>query len=69
MADRIEEGDPCPNCGDGRLECFQPDDCTCFLNPPCTPCVERGMKCNACGWQLGDELDDAPIQTEEPNDG
>ena len=54
---RIEEGDPCPTCEDGRMEHFQPDDCTCFVAPPCTACTERGMKCGDCGWRLGDDDD------------
>lgn len=51
MADfmEIEEGLLCPYCECGTIEINTPDECTCFVNPPCDSCIDRGLKCNYCG--------------------
>lgn len=53
--DDMEEGDPCPDCRVGALECrTDGKDCTCWICAPCTPCVEDGLICDACGWRKSD---------------
>lgn len=50
----LEEGDACPECEDGRLDVASGPDCSCHLCPPCSGCVEDGLRCNACGWRKSD---------------
>ena len=50
----LEEGDPCPHCGDGRLEFTAGPDCSCHLNPPCSSCVDDGLICGSCDWRKSD---------------
>ena len=46
----FEDGDICPECGDGRL-CFNIVNCTCFISAPCAECESSPLKCNKCGFE------------------
>lgn len=46
---KLEEGDVCPNCGEGTLEYVTHEDCYCHSSPPCHYCIEQPLKCNNCG--------------------
>ena len=58
-----EEGDKCPECKDGILDWEErKTSCSCHINPPCSACTDRRLKCNKCGW-LEERLDykDVPV--------
>ena len=48
----FEEGQKCPECGDGRLEFQVVEGCTCFISPPCNACVTRPLVCDSCGEEF-----------------
>jgi len=48
---RLEEGDRCPECGEGILEYGPVENCTCFIVPPCAACVNNPLTCTECGWE------------------
>jgi len=52
----IEEGDICPECSNGIMG-FEPVvNCTCFISPPCSQCVNNPLVCLKCGWNSEDEI-------------
>lgn len=52
-----EEGDHCPNifCK-GYIALPPVENCTCFINPPCSACVNNDFECDQCGWSNEDEI-------------
>lgn len=46
-----EEDATCGRDGcNGVLELDMADPCTCFINPPCSSCVDRKLWCPKCSW-------------------
>lgn len=54
MKDYFEEGDSCPECGEGDLGYRKVEGCTCFQNAPCSACVDNPLVCLECGWSEDD---------------
>lgn len=50
-AEEYQEGDVCPECGAGKLSYPDVVGCTCFINPPCSACVDNKLTCPSCGWE------------------
>lgn len=50
MADKLYEGDPCPDCG-APLELELPYDCSCHLSPPCPAHLDAVLICAECDWR------------------
>lgn len=47
--DAPEEGDACTVGGcAGRLEALTGRDCSCHVSPPCSSCVDTGLRCGTC---------------------
>jgi hypothetical protein len=57
-----EEGDRCPECGNGKL-CYPPvENCTCHINPPCSACTDRNLVCEKCGYEVEEPVyQDIPV--------
>jgi hypothetical protein len=53
MSQTYEEGDRCPieDCK-GVLQFLPVENCTCFISPPCSACIENPLTCSECGWQV-----------------
>jgi len=47
----LEEGELCPECGEGKLAFLPVENCSCHINPPCNRCVENPLKCTVCGYE------------------
>ena len=53
---QIEEGDSC-SCG-GTFEYIPNGECTCHIAPPCSACVNSILKCNKCGMDEEEFIED-----------
>ncbi len=52
----LKEGDLCGRDGcKGAVLIRSPENCTCYINPPCRYCTEPIAYCDVCDW---DERDD-----------
>jgi hypothetical protein len=51
----VEEGDAC-NRGDcsGNMFLDKVQGCTCFINPPCSACVDNPLVCDTCFAEVED---------------
>ena len=47
----FEEGDKCPECGNGKLYYPPVENCTCHINPPCSACTGNKLKCDKCEYE------------------
>lgn len=54
MTNQVEEGDKCPNCGEGALEFTTEGDCSCHISAPCNVCTDSFLMCPVCHWDEGD---------------
>lgn len=56
LSTMLEEGDPCPihDCH-GRLKYVPDGDCTCFINPPCSACMDSYLACDTCDFSVRNE--------------
>ena len=58
----FEEGQACPlliegsetEACTGTLQFADPDNCSCHISAPCSPCLERPLVCNVCHWEAED---------------
>ena len=55
MSNDINEGDKCPECGEGQMELLPPKNCSCHISPPCNACVTNPITCSECGFEYGIE--------------
>jgi predicted Zn-ribbon and HTH transcriptional regulator len=50
----LEEGSQCPKCKEHYIISFMGfrpvEGCTCFINPPCSACVNNPLVCKTCGY-------------------
>lgn len=56
---RVEEGDRCPDCGNGIMGFGRVWGCRCHISPPCSACVDNPLVCLECGWQYEKAVDSA----------
>lgn len=54
--EEIEEGDNCPECIIGVMGFKPVENCTCFISPPCSQCVNNSLVCLNCGWSVEDYI-------------
>jgi len=51
-----EEGDACGENGcEGTLVPAKVENCTCFISPPCSACIEAGLVCDVCEREVHDD--------------
>ena len=60
----FEEGQACPllatsdgimtEACTGTLQFADPNNCSCHISAPCSPCLERPLVCNVCHWEAED---------------
>ena len=55
-----QEGDVCGYEGcDGLLYLPKVVGCSCYINPPCSACVDNRLKCRKCGMEVEDDVKDS----------
>lgn len=55
MNDNVElvEGDKCnqPDCS-GTIKIAEVENCSCHINPPCRACLDAGLVCDTCYYEV-----------------
>jgi len=50
-ASEYEEGDKCPECGEGLLIFPEVENCACHIYSPCNAHIDNALCCDICYWE------------------